>query len=121
MAMDCRTCREYPAGVVGCGLLATRTYPHPDAHPNPFTPPHADAQPRSQPYANTHSHAHSHAYAHRCPNADPNRHPSAHARDRGGPRISDPLPPTSGPVHWWPQARRGAIAQIVFPWTAQRI
>ncbi len=84
MAMDCRTCREPPAGVVGRGLLTTRTYPHPDAHPNPFTPPHADAQPRSQPYANTHSHAHSHAYAHRCPNADSHRHPSAHARDRGG-------------------------------------
>ena len=82
MAMDCRTYREPPAGVVGCSLLASRAYPHPDAHPNPFTPPHADTQPRSQSYA--YPHAHSHAYAHRCPNADSHRHPSAHARDRGG-------------------------------------
>ena len=83
MAMDCRTCREYPAGVVGCGLLASRAYPHPDAHPNPFTPPHTDAQPRSQSYAHAHAHAPPHAYAHRCPNADSHRHPSAHACDGG--------------------------------------
>ena len=81
MAMDCRTCREPPAGIVGCGLLASRAYPHLCAHPNSFTPPHADAQPRSQSYA--YPHAHSHAYAHRCLNADPNRHPSAHACDGG--------------------------------------
>ena len=80
MAMDCRTCSELLAGVVGCGLLASRAYLHPDTHPNPFTHPHAYAQPSSQSYA----HARSHAYAHRCPNADPNRHPSAYTRDGGG-------------------------------------
>ena len=79
MAMGCRTYREPPAGVVGCGLLASRAYPHPDAHPHPFTPPHANPQPRSQPYA----HAHSHAYAHCCPNSNSHRYPSAHACDGG--------------------------------------